>query len=82
MVELTDEARSFLLVGRFAGRALDDANTDDRRDPDETAQELARLAEGADHPATRAWYLQWARAFQRLAQMRDRDRTPGHREDH
>lgn len=42
---------------------------DKRPDSGATAEELTRLAEGTDDPAARAWYLQWANAFQRLAKL-------------
>ncbi len=42
--------------------------------PARNAQELARLASTTDDPAARIWYLEWAKAFRRLALIHDPDR--------
>jgi hypothetical protein len=49
---------------------LDKLNSEDpRSDSEAKAEELTRLAEASDDPAARAWYLQWANAFQRLSRL-------------
>lgn len=41
----------------------------------DNAEELTRLAERSNDPGERAWYLQWAKAFRRLADLgRERNR--------
>jgi hypothetical protein len=37
--------------------------------PEQSAEELKELARQSDDPGERAWYLQWAKAFERLAEM-------------
>jgi hypothetical protein len=48
---------------------LDKLDSDRRQDSEAKAEELTRLADASDDPGARAWYLQWANAFQRLAQL-------------
>jgi len=47
---------------------------DTPRPPEQSAEELTELARHADDPAARVWYLEWARAFRRLASIKS-DRT-------
>jgi hypothetical protein len=42
--------------------------------PERIAEELTALARLADDPAARIWYLQWAKAFDRLAEIGGRKR--------
>jgi hypothetical protein len=44
-------------------------NSDNQSTPHRRADELTRLANQSDDPGARAWYLQWAKAFRRLAAM-------------
>jgi hypothetical protein len=44
--------------------------------PTRNAEDLARLARQAPTPQQRAWYLQWADAFQRLAAISARSAKP------
>jgi len=39
------------------------------RPSEQHAQDLTELARHADDPGARAWYLQWAKAFDRLAEI-------------
>jgi hypothetical protein len=45
------------------------------KDPHETpahnAEELTRLALTAEDPGERVWFLEWARAFRKLASLND-----------
>jgi len=64
-------------VTRLVGRKVDESGRP--QDPKHAAEELARLAQRTDSIGARVWYLEWAKAFQRLAQIGDRapeDRTP------
>jgi hypothetical protein len=42
--------------------------------PERSAEELKELARQTDDPGERAWYLQWAKAFDRLAEIGGRKR--------
>jgi hypothetical protein len=42
--------------------------------PERRAEELKELARQTDDPGERAWYLQWAKAFDRLAEIGGRKR--------
>jgi hypothetical protein len=42
--------------------------------PEHRADELKELARQSDDPGARAWYLQWAKAFDRLAEIGGRKR--------
>jgi hypothetical protein len=44
--------------------------------PAQNAEELARLAAEADHPGERVWFLEWARAFRKLASLNDHQPPP------
>lgn len=37
--------------------------------PERSAEKLTELARQSDDPAVRAWCLQWAKAFDRLAEI-------------
>jgi hypothetical protein len=39
--------------------------------PKETSEELAALAKHAEDPGARLWFLEWARAFRRLAAIEE-----------
>ena len=45
--------------------------------PARNAEDLARLASSTDDPAARIWYLEWAKAFRRLALIHDPDDQEG-----
>ena len=57
---------------------MDRRRSQDRHQtPARNAEELARLASSTDDPAARIWFLEWAKAFQRLALIHDPDRQQG-----
>jgi hypothetical protein len=61
---------------------LNDTNNSQTPDPEETAEELAFLARHTPNPGARIWYLEWAKAFQRLAQRRaDQPARPDERRE-
>lgn len=59
---------------------MDQQDPTNRHAANDNADELTRLAESADSPGERAWYLQWAKAFRRLADL-GADKPPM-RDDH
>jgi hypothetical protein len=44
-----------------------------RESPAQKAEELARLASSTKNPGERVWLLEWARAFRKLASLRERE---------
>ena len=48
---------------------MDQQNRTSQHAANDNAEELTRLAQSADSPGERAWFLQWAKAFRRLADL-------------
>jgi hypothetical protein len=51
----------------IAGRKAVGRDESDSKPPEQNAEELAKLAAGARDPGSRIWYLEWAKAFRKLA---------------